>query len=77
MITAYGAWTESEMRISHMDDKMSRKMKSEAVSLTLPDYDKISGVGYLYQKSVKETYPLHTHDFYEIFYIRHIAHIIL
>lgn len=44
-------------------------MKSEAVSLTLPDYDKISGVGYLYQKSVKETYPLHTHDFYEIFYI--------
>lgn len=44
-------------------------MKLEAISLTLPDYDKVSGVGYLHQKSVKETYPLHTHDFYEIFYI--------
>jgi len=48
---------------------MGEEMKSGAVSLTLPDYEKVSGVGYLHQKSVKETYPLHTHDFYEIFYI--------
>ncbi|MCM1047431.1 MAG: AraC family transcriptional regulator [Clostridiales bacterium] len=44
-------------------------MKSEVINLTLPDYEKVTGVGYLYQKSVKETYQLHTHDFYEIFYI--------
>ncbi len=41
----------------------------EAVRLSLSEYDKISGVGFLYQTSVADTFPLHNHDFYEIFYV--------
>ena len=39
------------------------------IQLSLPDHELISEVGYLYQKSVKETFPCHTHDFYEFFYV--------
>lgn len=52
-----------------MDMSVDQKTKSEAICLTMPDCDKISSVGYLYQVGVKETCQLHTHDFYEIFYI--------
>ncbi len=49
--------------------KENWNLGEEIISLPLPEHDKISGVGYLHQKSVKETYPIHTHDFYEIFYV--------
>lgn len=39
--------------------------------LTLSQEDLESGVGYLQQYSVRDTYPLHTHkDFFEVFYIQ-------
>lgn len=38
-------------------------------TLTLPDKDKLSGIGFLKQTSVAQTYPAHTHDFYEIFLV--------
>ncbi len=37
--------------------------------LSLPEKDKICQISFLHQMSVRETYPLHTHDFYEIFYV--------
>ena len=37
--------------------------------LTLKPEDKSSQVSYLKQFSVTETFRLHTHDFYELFYI--------
>lgn len=37
--------------------------------LTMPMQEIIDGCGFVHQHSVLETYPLHTHDFYEIFYI--------
>ena len=43
--------------------------KATITKLSLPDYDLISEVGYLHQKSVKETFPCHTHDFCEFFYV--------
>ncbi|HIZ55563.1 MAG TPA: AraC family ligand binding domain-containing protein [Firmicutes bacterium] len=44
-------------------------MDNQTVRLPFPEYDQISGVGYLHQKSVGETFSLHCHDFYEIFYV--------
>lgn len=41
----------------------------KTINLTLPPEEQISEVGYLHQKGVKETYPMHTHDFYEFFYL--------
>lgn len=37
--------------------------------LELSESDKSSGIGFLKQHSVYETYPAHTHDFYEIFLV--------
>ncbi|MCM1577733.1 MAG: helix-turn-helix domain-containing protein [Ruminococcus sp.] len=37
--------------------------------LSLPEEEKPDGVSFLRQKSVRETYRLHTHDFFELFYI--------
>lgn len=37
--------------------------------LTLSEKHQSSQVGYLKQFSVRETYPLHSHDYYEFFYI--------
>ncbi len=37
--------------------------------LSLPTPDRASGISYLRQMSVGDTYPLHTHDFYEVFYV--------
>ncbi len=37
--------------------------------LSLPPADLPCGVSFLHQMSVRDTYPLHTHDFYEIFYV--------
>lgn len=42
-------------------------MKIEKINLT--EEDIINGSGFVHQKSVRETFPLHTHSFYEIFYI--------
>lgn len=44
-------------------------MPNDAIHLTLPEDDLRSGVGFLRQMSVQDTYPLHTHDFYEFFYV--------
>lgn len=44
-------------------------MSENAVLLSLPENDKLSGVGFLHQVSVKETFQCHTHDFYEFFYV--------
>ncbi|BCN29417.1 AraC family transcriptional regulator [Anaeromicropila herbilytica] len=41
----------------------------EYIKLSMQEQDLISGVGYLKQSSVAETYPMHTHDFYEVFFI--------
>lgn len=37
--------------------------------LSLPGADLPCGVSFLHQMSVRDTYPLHTHDFYEVFYV--------
>ncbi len=37
--------------------------------LSLPYSDLPCGISFLHQKSVSETYHIHTHDFYEIFYV--------
>ncbi len=37
--------------------------------LVLPAADADCGVSFLHQMSVRETYPMHTHDFYEVFYV--------
>lgn len=37
--------------------------------LSLPEADRPCGVSVLHQTSIRDTYPLHTHDFYEIFYV--------
>lgn len=39
------------------------------ICLSLPAQDQSCGISYLKQYSVRETYQLHTHDFYEFFYI--------
>ncbi|MBD5512325.1 MAG: AraC family transcriptional regulator [Lachnospiraceae bacterium] len=44
-------------------------MYENTVLLSLPENDKLSGVGFLHQVSVKETFPCHTHDFFEFFYV--------
>jgi len=44
-------------------------MGDKVIKLSMPNQDKISGVGFLHQMSVKETYLCHTHDFYEFFYV--------
>lgn len=44
-------------------------MHENTVFLSLPEYDMLSGVGFLHQVSVKETFPCHTHDFFEFFYV--------
>jgi len=42
-------------------------MSIEKLSLTSSHV--LSGSGFVHHFSVKETYPLHTHDFYEFFYV--------
>ncbi len=37
--------------------------------LSLPEKDKTCKISFLRQMSVSETYHIHTHDFYEIFYV--------
>ncbi len=37
--------------------------------LSLPENDISCGISFLHQMSVGETYHVHTHDFYEIFYV--------
>ncbi len=37
--------------------------------LSLPYNDRPCGISFLHQNSVSETYHIHTHDFYEIFYV--------
>ena len=37
--------------------------------LTMPKEEIYDGCGFVHQCSVAETYPLHTHDFFEFFYI--------
>ena len=37
--------------------------------LTMPTEEIYDGCGFVHQRSVTETYPLHTHNFYEFFYI--------
>lgn len=44
-------------------------MQEDIIQLSLPESDKLSGVGFLHQISVKETFPCHTHDFFELFYV--------
>lgn len=44
-------------------------MQEDVIRLSLPQSDKLSGVGFLHQVSVKETFPCHTHDFFELFYV--------
>ena len=39
------------------------------IKISLPQENTADGVSFLRQKSVRETYRLHTHDFYEFFYI--------
>jgi len=41
----------------------------EILKLSLVNEHKLSEVGYLKQYSVNETFRLHTHDFYEFFYV--------
>ena len=41
------------------------------IKISLPQENIADGVSFLRQKSVRETYRLHTHDFYEFFYIVH------
>lgn len=46
------------------------KKNGEAVEkLDLPIYDRSSGVGHMLQTSILETYPIHTHTFFEFFYV--------
>lgn len=52
-----------------MREEINPEMDSKIVYLSLPDPDKACGVAYIHQKSVSETYRLHTHDFHEIFYV--------
>lgn len=40
-----------------------------AERLSLSPYEIACGSGFLYQTSVQDTYPLHTHDFYEVFFV--------
>lgn len=44
-------------------------MATIPIPLSLPEEELHSGVGFLHQMSVQDTYPLHTHDFYEFFYV--------
>lgn len=44
-------------------------MDEKAVRLPMSERDMISGVGFLHQTSVGETFPLHNHEFYELFYV--------
>ncbi len=37
--------------------------------LSLPKEDMVCGISFLHQNSVSETYPMHTHDFFELFYV--------
>ncbi len=37
--------------------------------LSLPASDAICGVSFLRQRSVRDTYPMHRHDFFEVFYV--------
>ncbi len=37
--------------------------------LSLPEKDRLCKISFLRQMSVSETYHIHTHDFYEIFYV--------
>ena len=41
----------------------------EIIQWTLPDCEKESGAGYAFNANIRETSPLHTHNFYEIFYV--------
>lgn len=41
----------------------------EIHQLTMPARELESGVGFVHQRSVRETYPKHTHTFFEFFYI--------
>ena len=41
----------------------------EIIQWTLPECEQESGAGYAFNANVRETSPLHTHDFYEIFYV--------
>ena len=38
-------------------------MSENAILLSIPENDKLSGVGFLHQVSVNETFQCHTHDF--------------
>lgn len=44
-------------------------MSQTCIRLTLPEEEKKSGGGFLHQFSVGETYPLHTHAFFELFLV--------
>lgn len=44
-------------------------MSERRIKLSMPECDLISSVGFLHQRSVRETYPCHTHDFFEFFYV--------
>lgn len=44
-------------------------MYENTVLLSLPEDDRLSGVVFLHQVSVKETFPCHTHNFFEFFYV--------
>lgn len=44
-------------------------MEQSAEKLSLPAGEQLNGGGFLYQRSVSETYQLHTHDFFEIFLV--------
>lgn len=44
-------------------------MCKEKIRLSMSESDKLSGVGFLHQVSVKETFQCHSHDFFEFFYV--------
>lgn len=46
--------------------------------LSLSSYHILGGSGFVHHLSVQETYPLHTHDFYEFFYVLkgHALHLV-
>jgi AraC-like DNA-binding protein len=42
---------------------------NNVIQLSMPEHDLLSDIGYLRQKSVRETYSYHTHDFFEFFFV--------
>lgn len=42
---------------------------SSIVCVKMPEEEKISGIGFVHQMSVRETFQLHTHSFFEFFYV--------